>query len=37
MARAKVVMIGDHIYEDIIVNIAYCIWEKREWERVSEL
>ena len=37
MARAKVVMIGDHIYEDVIVNIAYCIWEKREWERVSEL
>jgi len=33
MGRAKVVMIGDHIYEDVIVNIAYCIWEKREWER----
>jgi hypothetical protein len=31
--RARVVMICDHIYEDLVINIAYCIWNMREWDR----
>ena len=31
--KATVVMICDHIYEDVMINIAYCIWEFRDWDR----
>ena len=31
--RAKVVMICDHIYEDILINVVYAIWGFRDWER----
>lgn len=30
--RAEVLMISDHIYEDLIINIAYSIWDKRDWD-----
>eukprot|EP01046_Picozoa_sp_COSAG06_P069374 COSAG06_NODE_18893_length_863_cov_1.113874_1_plen_268_part_01 len=33
MERAQVVMVCDHIYEDVLINIAYSIWNLREWER----
>ena len=33
MERAKVVMVCDHVYEDIMINIGYAIWNFREWER----
>ena len=32
--RAKVVLICDHIYEDILINVAYAIWGFRDWELV---
>ena len=31
--RAKVIMISDHIYEDILINIAYALWGFRDWDR----
>jgi glutathione S-transferase len=33
MDRAEVLMIADHIYEDVIVNVAYAIWDKRDWDK----
>ena len=26
-------MISDHIYEDILINIAYALWGFRDWDR----
>lgn len=31
--RAKVIMICDHIYEDILINISYALWGFRDWDR----
>ena len=31
--RARVVMVCDHIYEDVLINVAYCIWDMCEWDR----
>ena len=31
--RAKVIMISDHIYEDILINISYALWGFRDWDR----
>ncbi len=31
--RARVIMICDHIYEDILINISYGLWGFREWDR----
>ena len=31
--RAKVIMISDHIYEDILINISYALWGYRDWDR----
>ncbi|MDA9901598.1 glutathione S-transferase family protein [Gammaproteobacteria bacterium] len=33
LERAKVVMICDHIYEDILINISYALWGYRDWDR----
>merc|ERR1712031_57862 len=33
MDRAEALMICDHIYEDVIVNVAYAIWDKRDWDK----
>ena len=33
MDRAEVLMISDHLHEDLIIPIAYAIWEFREWDR----
>lgn len=32
MERAQVGMVADHIYEDILINVAYCIWNFRDWD-----
>ena len=31
--RAKAIMICDHIYEDILINISYALWGFRDWDR----
>lgn len=33
LERAKVVMICDHIYEDVLINISYALWGYRDWDR----